>query len=149
MDERLKAEILADAKQYLNPGTFEQRLSAGLTYRRGYLFYGPPGTGKTSFCKALAHELQLDLYLLHMPYLHSDKQLATLFRDLPSRCILLFDDIDTSVFNYKDRAVSISALLNAIDGANSKEGRILIMTTNYVEKLDKRLIRTGRIDKIW
>lgn len=42
--------------------------------------------------------------------------------------------------------VSLSALLNAIDGVASHEGRILIMTTNSPEKLDKALIRPGRVD---
>ncbi|KAK6336811.1 hypothetical protein TWF718_009599 [Orbilia javanica] len=42
--------------------------------------------------------------------------------------------------------VSLSGLLNAIDGISSHEGRILIMTTNYRELLDKALIRPGRVD---
>ncbi|KAK6537485.1 hypothetical protein TWF694_011670 [Orbilia ellipsospora] len=43
-------------------------------------------------------------------------------------------------------SVSLSGLLNAIDGISSHEGRILIMTTNYRELLDKALIRPGRVD---
>lgn len=42
--------------------------------------------------------------------------------------------------------VSLSGLLNAIDGVSSQEGRILIMTTNSPESLDKALIRPGRVD---
>jgi chaperone BCS1 len=34
-----------------------------------------------------------------------------------------------------------------MDGAASREARMIIMTTNHVEKLDKALIRPGRIDK--
>jgi mitochondrial chaperone BCS1 len=43
-------------------------------------------------------------------------------------------------------AISISGLLNAIDGVASAEGRVLIMTTNYPEKLDDALVRPGRVD---
>jgi chaperone BCS1 len=43
-------------------------------------------------------------------------------------------------------SVSFSGLLNAIDGVASHEGRILIMTTNHRERLDKALIRPGRVD---
>lgn len=43
-------------------------------------------------------------------------------------------------------SVSLSGLLNAIDGVSSQEGRILIMTTNSPESLDKALIRPGRVD---
>jgi chaperone BCS1 len=42
--------------------------------------------------------------------------------------------------------ISLSGLLNAIDGVASHEGRVLIMTTNCPEKLDSALIRPGRVD---
>jgi mitochondrial chaperone BCS1 len=71
---------------------------------------------------------------------------------LPSRCILLLEDIDAAGLvrdesKRKSRCnVSLSAVLNAIDGVSSPEGRILIMTTNHVESLDHALIRPGRVD---
>lgn len=43
--------------------------------------------------------------------------------------------------------ISLSGLLNAIDGVASHEGRILIMTTNHPDKLDAALVRPGRIDR--
>lgn len=43
-------------------------------------------------------------------------------------------------------SISLSALLNVIDGAASHEGHVLIMTTNTPEKLDAALIRPGRVD---
>ncbi|KAG7402736.1 putative mitochondrial chaperone BCS1-B [Fusarium oxysporum f. sp. rapae] len=43
-------------------------------------------------------------------------------------------------------SISLSGLLNAIDGVASHEGRILIMTTNKPESLDKALVRPGRVD---
>lgn len=42
--------------------------------------------------------------------------------------------------------ISLSALLNVIDGVASAEGRILIMKANHIEKLDAALIRPGRLD---
>ncbi len=45
-----------------------------------------------------------------------------------------------------DLGITMSGLLNAIDGVASQEGRVLIMTTNYPEKLDDALIRPGRVD---
>lgn len=44
------------------------------------------------------------------------------------------------------QGISLSGLLNAIDGVASHEGRVLIMTTNHPEKLDEALIRPGRVD---
>ena len=42
--------------------------------------------------------------------------------------------------------VSLSGLLNVIDGVASHEGRVLIMTTNDIDRLDDALLRPGRID---
>lgn len=44
------------------------------------------------------------------------------------------------------RKTSLSALLNVLDSVASQEGRVLIMTTNHVDKLDDALIRPGRVD---
>ncbi|OHF02799.1 hypothetical protein CORC01_01900 [Colletotrichum orchidophilum] len=44
------------------------------------------------------------------------------------------------------KGISLSGLLNAIDGVASQEGRILVMTTNKPESLDEALIRPGRVD---
>ncbi|KAK6346737.1 hypothetical protein TWF696_006849 [Orbilia brochopaga] len=46
----------------------------------------------------------------------------------------------------QESTVTLSGLLNAIDGISSHEGRILIMTTNYRQLLDEALIRPGRVD---
>jgi chaperone BCS1 len=45
-----------------------------------------------------------------------------------------------------NQGVSMSGLLNAIDGVASQEGRVLVMTTNHPEKLDDALVRPGRVD---
>ena len=41
---------------------------------------------------------------------------------------------------------NLSYLLNILDGIQESQGRIIIMTTNRLEFLDKALIRNGRID---
>ena len=46
----------------------------------------------------------------------------------------------------KRSTITLSGLLNVIDGLFSAHGRILIMTTNHPEILDAALIRPGRID---
>jgi chaperone BCS1 len=42
--------------------------------------------------------------------------------------------------------VSLSSLLNVIDGVGSQEGRILIITTNYITR-DEALLQPSRVDK--
>jgi chaperone BCS1 len=52
----------------------------------------------------------------------------------------------TTANGEKLQQVTISGLLNAIDGVAATEGRILIMTTNDITKLDPALLRSGRVD---
>lgn len=42
--------------------------------------------------------------------------------------------------------VTLSGLLNALDGVAAQHGRIVVMTSNHPEKLDPALVRPGRID---
>ncbi|KAK2624010.1 hypothetical protein QTJ16_006644 [Diplocarpon rosae] len=161
----------------------------GIPYRRGYLFHGPPGTGKTSLTFALAGVFGLDIHVVSLlePTL-TEEELGMLFTNLPARCIVLLEDIDTAgliredmepisgereraggkeiresdwnVVNLtkalkqanrtseeeKKKGISLSGLLNIIDGVASHEGRVLVMTTNHPECLDEALIRPGRVD---
>jgi hypothetical protein len=43
-------------------------------------------------------------------------------------------------------AITLSFLLNLLDGVLETPGRILVITTNYPDRLDRALIRPGRID---
>lgn len=173
LDETQKQTIVNDVKEYLNPFTKIWYSNRGIPYRRGYLFHGPPGTGKTSLCFSLAGLFHLKIYAVSLNSSSvTEDGLATLFQDLPLRCIVLMEDIDaaglTRKRNHEGAAeadepndgpqrkrkgeppggISLAAVLNVIDGVASSEGRILVMTTNHIEKLDKALIRPGRVDMI-
>ncbi|KAJ1563136.1 hypothetical protein HK405_013463 [Cladochytrium tenue] len=163
MDEDLKHEVVEDAREFLRSETWYA--DRGIPYRRGYMLYGPPGTGKTSFVAALAGELRLNIYVVSLANKGlSDETLMELLTSTPRRSLLLLEDIDaafldrTAYANFDSKAltatvgaaptssVTFSGLLNAIDGVAAQEGRIVVMTTNHLEKLDKALIRPGRID---
>ncbi len=146
--DRVGDELLADAKKFLEEKTWYQNM--GIPWRRGYLLYGPPGNGKTSLAFALASELKMDIYILSLAgmNLNADAMLS-LFNSIPKNSILLIEEIDEAFEKTKakdKKAISHTALLNALDGVASREGRITIMTTNYKEKISKALIRPGRAD---
>jgi hypothetical protein len=46
----------------------------------------------------------------------------------------------------KDK-LTLSCILNTLDGVLEQHGRIIIITTNYLDRLDSALIRPGRIDE--
>ena len=48
----------------------------------------------------------------------------------------------------EETPVSLSTILNSLDGLLTPEGLVFFITTNHPEKLDKALIRPGRIDLI-
>ncbi|KAH6839439.1 BCS1 N terminal-domain-containing protein [Chaetomium sp. MPI-CAGE-AT-0009] len=173
-DEKIKEELVADIENYLDVNTRKFYNRRGIPYRRGFLLYGPPGTGKTSLSLALAGRFGLELYLLHMPGVRDDSVLEKLFTALPPRCLVLLEDIDAVGIkrrsrNYGDSddsdsdsdksdsesdidrgrsSCTLSGLLNVLDGVASQEGRIVLMTSNFAEKLDKALIRPGRVDRM-
>ena len=45
-------------------------------------------------------------------------------------------------------AIDLSFLLNLLDGTLESSGRILCISSNFPERIDKALIRPGRIDMI-
>ncbi|MBU6430022.1 MAG: ATP-binding protein, partial [Cyanobacteria bacterium REEB65] len=120
-----------------------------LPWHRGYLFEGPPGTGKTSVVKALANHFGLPLYYLPLGDLQKDAELLGLIANVQPRSVLLFEDIDVFHAATKrddENAVSLSALLNALDGIWTPRGLITILTTNNRDVLDDALVRPGRIN---
>jgi len=46
----------------------------------------------------------------------------------------------------KSRDITLSSVLNIMDGINNQPGRIIIFTTNHPESLDEAFLRPGRID---
>ncbi|EPE04707.1 bcs1-like protein [Ophiostoma piceae UAMH 11346] len=214
LNEKVKSDLVNDIKDYLDPATRRWYANRGIPYRRGYLLYGPPGTGKSSLSMSLAGHFNVNIYIVSLNGVAATEEtLAQLFDDLPRKCIVLLEDIDTAGLTHtresdedskasknkdkgangldsesesssssdsdndsdatngkkkdkdssknddssdkkgsgrskKDKAgrLSLSGLLNILDGVASQEGRLLIMTTNHIEKLDKALIRPGRVD---
>ena len=136
-----------------------------MPYHRGYLFYGPPGTGKTSLVSALASRFGMSVYVVNLTHF-SDRSLKKAVNDMPEKSMILFEDIDAmrtdSVKARPDGAdgvqmqekrgavdpfgVTLSGLLNVLDGFGAPENVLFVMTTNKVDALDPALLRPGRID---
>ena len=139
------------------------------------LQYGAPGSGKTSLIQSIAGELNLDVYVISLSRAGlDDNSLQELISDLPEHCIALMEDIDAAFHHTlsrdlldegeepeeakgpnpngpgapQDRSsrISLSGLLNALDGVGAQEGRLLFATTNRYEALDAALRRPGRMD---
>ncbi|TRM58578.1 P-loop containing nucleoside triphosphate hydrolase protein [Schizophyllum amplum] len=164
LPEGLLSSLVLDVQDFMNEDTENWFMSAGIPYRRGILLYGPPGTGKTSTIYALAGELNLEIYSLSLASdFMNDSVLQNAASSVPKHSILLIEDIDCAFASredadtrakkpafshvYHNSGVTLSGLLNVIDGVGSEEGRLFFCTTNYIDRLDPALLRPGRIDR--
>lgn len=126
---------------------------AGISYKLGIMLYGSPGTGKTSLIKAIASELNRDLYTLNLAT-SFDKNFIKAIRGMAPGSILSLEDIDC-VDGTHDRddapilktvGLNLATILNTLDGLIPLNDIIVIMSTNHIQKIDPALLRKGRSD---
>lgn len=125
---------------------------ADIPFRTGILLYGEPGSGKTSTALAIANELKMNVYIVSLTSLSNDEALADCFQAIPSNSIVILEDIDiVSAVKERDKeddnnGVTMTGMLNVLDGFQSPPGVITIMTTNRLDVLDDAIKRPGRVD---
>jgi SpoVK/Ycf46/Vps4 family AAA+-type ATPase len=144
-----KDRIFNDLKKFFDLEKEYKKL--GIPWKRNYLLEGPPGTGKSSLIFALASEFNMDIYIINLGPNVDDSVFMSAVSNLPSKTILLLEDIDALFVERKANdsnksLVSFSGILNVLDGMARKSGLVTFMTTNFKENLDKALIRPSRID---
>ncbi|KAG7443195.1 uncharacterized protein BT62DRAFT_1078578 [Guyanagaster necrorhizus] len=169
----VKEMLLGDTRDFLK--SEQWYADRGIPFRRGYLLHGVPGSGKSSLIHAIAGELMLDIYVVSLSSSWiSDKDLDAAFTRSVSRDKNSSgnpegnnNEGDNDQTNTTTPAVpstgrrrhqrdqlsdvntlSLSGLLNALDGVAAAEGRLLFATTNHLERLDPALSRPGRMD-VW
>ncbi|KAJ3117643.1 hypothetical protein HDU96_006073 [Phlyctochytrium bullatum] len=162
----LMDEIIQDISLFLTSKPWYAH--HGIPYRRGYLFHGPPGTGKTSTIFALAAHFKLDVCVANLNSEGmNDTRLQSLLAYAPESSVVVFEDVDVAFPTEEaERAaekpaaegdksrkgnagakVTISGLLNALDGLAAQEGRLIFLTTNHLDHLPPALLRPGRCDR--
>ncbi|WP_432827646.1 ATP-binding protein [Dactylosporangium sp. CA-092794] len=136
----------------------------GATRPQGILLYGPPGTGKTMLARALAAEIGGELREIRTPEIldkwvgNSEKNIQRIFteaRGLRSPTVLLFDEFD-SIISYTGTAFDAAGqMINAVAGIFKQEMNtlieanpnvIVVATTNFPDRVDASLVRSGRFD---
>lgn len=168
---KMKQFLLTDAEDFL--GSEQWYSQRGIPWQRGYLLYGVPGAGKTSIIQALAGHFGLNIYVISLARRGlDDSGLVDMINGIPPRSIILMEDIDAAFTHSANReptppddgtgagviqgpssslamsasSITLSGLLNAIDGVQAQPGRLLFATTNKYGALDPALIRPGRLD---
>ncbi len=160
-----RERLLADIEKFKASKSRYRHL--GVPYHRGYLFYGPPGTGKTSLISAVAGKFAMSIYAINLTDFN-DRTLMKAINDVPQGSIVLLEDVDCMMATKARRdpekkpagsppekaedknldkfGVTLSGLLNVLDGFYAPEHVLFMVTTNKIEALDPALLRPGRID---
>jgi ATP-dependent 26S proteasome regulatory subunit len=127
-----------------------------LPFRRGYLFYGSPGNGKTSVIHAMANRPGLSLFSANFNNKEvDDSAVASMFESARNSApaLVILEDLDRTFPRDGSRKeevkVSLSGLLNSLDGVTVQEGLIVAATANNPERLDPAILnRPGRFDRV-
>lgn len=171
LPEETEARLILDLDEFLAEGTWEFYKQHGIPLRRSYLLHGVPGAGKTSLIQAVANKYNRHLcYLVPSEPGMTDETLRSAVMQTPEGSVVVIEDIDAlfSGSRKKDSAlmdnddswgigsslinaatasrVTLSGLLNALDGIGTASGQIVFLTTNHRELLDPALMRPGRVD---
>jgi len=131
---------------------------------QGVLLYGPPGTGKTMLARALANEIGAVFKEIRTPEIldkwlgASERNIKRIFRDARryrEPTVMLFDEFDSIISYTGGGDDAASQALNAVAGIFKQEMNglievnpnvIVVATTNFPERVDQSLIRSGRFD---
>lgn len=139
----------------------------GVNPPKGVLMYGPPGCSKTLIGKALATESGLNFIAIKGPELfnkwvgESERAVRELFRKAKqaSPCILFFDEIDALAVERSSESSGrsggsdvgnrvLAQMLTELDGVEALDGVIVVAATNRPDRIDKALLRPGRLDHV-
>jgi transitional endoplasmic reticulum ATPase len=155
------AELRQIAVSFRHP---EAMARWGARRPQGILMYGPPGTGKTMLSRALANEIGADFREIRTPEIldkwlgGSERNIKQIFRDarryrVPT--LILFDEFD-SIISYTGFAFDAAGqMINAVAGIFKQEMNtlieanpnvIVVATTNFPDRVDASLVRSGRFD---
>jgi hypothetical protein len=152
MDKDVKNGLIKTIKDFSTKQTIARYERFGIPHKFVCLLYGLPGTGKTSLVKSVASMLDLSISSLTFNDKLDDSKMRSLIKRLPKKTILLIEDMDCL---FKDRKkndeiknqITLSGILNCLDGLSSGDNMIVFITTNIKDSLyDEALIRPGRID---
>lgn len=154
ISEAKKQVVLESINTFISPGRDKQYAQSGIPYRLGFLFHGPPGTGKSSLAFSVAGTFGLDVYIMSLN--ETEEDLVRLFAALPTRCVVLVEDIDAAGMGRSieipngqvTHTVSMSSFLNILDGVADPEGQVIIGSANDSDKVDEAVKRPGRLGKL-
>lgn len=154
IDQEIKDNLVDKIQWFFD--NREWYVKHGLPYKMVIALTGPPGNGKTSLFRALAKRFNRDVYEVQLSSAtDTNFQMAltkssdgfVLIEELDSCKSLLADEWQSGDEGLTEAfGLTKSGYLSAIDGILPLDCKIIFLSTNYPERLDPAVRRSGRMD---
>lgn len=156
MDDEEKATLIERLDWFVNNEAWYR--ARHRDYKLVIMLKGPPGTGKSFLARAIACHLRRNMYVVG---LEDDHSFGMQMDEVPAgKSVVLmedFDDVsslhkrkteegDVNELVHRHGGVRLSTMLNKLQGVNTSNGHVIIMTTNHIELLDPALYRGSRVN---
>jgi ATP-dependent metalloprotease FtsH len=148
--DKVKRRLREIVKLLKNPKALAK---LGVDLPKGMLLYGPPGTGKTMLAKALANEANLPFLATTGTDLLNANKLERIFETAKEYApsIIFVDEFDSVGRRDTNDGTEfiINKLLAKLNGFRDDEDIFVIAATNFPERIDPAILRSGRIDLLF
>ncbi|MCK9272343.1 ATP-binding protein [Candidatus Gracilibacteria bacterium] len=159
-------EAKEELKLIIKTFKFEEIMKSwGTKNTSGIIFEGPSGTGKTLLAKALASEIDAEVYLIKLTDISksalvntSSNNISDLFKFLrlkagveSKKIIVILDELDAlfksrnEINQSSEDTKVVNTFLSEMGGFEDLENIVFIGTTNNLEAIDKAVVRSGRM----
>jgi hypothetical protein len=139
----------------------------GMDDKLNILLYGVPGTGKTTTIQTIASYLGKDIYYINLKEFETNADIQMIYDYVSKNAgngIMVYEDIDcmsdvvlkrteevketsiNDICNIENDKFNLSYFLNLLQGCLTPSDSINILTTNFKDKLDSAVFRSGRMD---
>lgn len=153
LKKKEKVKLIDDITQFYN--SQEDYNKFNMRYKRVYLLCGDVGTGKSSLIFSIASLFNKRISIMNFGNGLDDTNMAYTINKLDTDTILVIENVEDLYKNSEERTkfnssnVSYNCFMNILDGFYGKENLIIFLTTQNLKKLDKMMIRPGRVDYIF